>query len=58
VIAEGIEDRATADLLALMGCEEGQGYHFAKPLPVAELERQFLTNSTAPLKMLIDGQAA
>jgi EAL domain-containing protein (putative c-di-GMP-specific phosphodiesterase class I) len=41
-----------------MGCEEGQGYHFAKPLPVAELERQFLTNSTAPLKMLIDGQAA
>jgi EAL domain-containing protein (putative c-di-GMP-specific phosphodiesterase class I) len=31
VIAEGIENRATADLLATMGCEEGQGYFFARP---------------------------
>lgn len=43
VIAEGIEDRATADLLAVMGCEEGQGYFFGKPMPVADLEQQFLT---------------
>ncbi len=43
VIAEGIENRATADLLATMGCEEGQGYYFARPLPAAEIERRFLS---------------
>ena len=42
VIAEGIENRATAELLAAMGCTEGQGYFFARPLAVAELERRFL----------------
>ncbi|MGE0285788.1 MAG: EAL domain-containing protein [Bradyrhizobium sp.] len=41
VIAEGIENRATADFLVAMGCEEGQGYHFGKPMPVAKLEEQF-----------------
>jgi EAL domain-containing protein (putative c-di-GMP-specific phosphodiesterase class I) len=43
VIAEGIEDRATADLLEQMGCEEGQGYHFGRPVPAAEFEQRFLT---------------
>ena len=30
--AEGIEDPATAGLLAELGCEQGQGYLFARPL--------------------------
>jgi diguanylate cyclase (GGDEF)-like protein/PAS domain S-box-containing protein len=42
VIAEGIENGATADFLATMGCEEGQGYFFGRPMPVADLEHQFL----------------
>jgi diguanylate cyclase (GGDEF)-like protein len=42
VIAEGIETRATADLLVSMGCEEGQGYFFGKPMPVEAFEAQFL----------------
>jgi PAS domain S-box-containing protein len=33
VIAEGIEDEPTADLLLRMGCEQGQGYAFGKPMP-------------------------
>ena len=42
VIAEGIENRATADLLISMGCEEGQGYFFGRPMPAEAFESQFL----------------
>jgi diguanylate cyclase (GGDEF)-like protein/PAS domain S-box-containing protein len=44
VIAEGIEDRATVDLLLSMGCNEGQGYYFSRPIPTAEFEQKFLSN--------------
>jgi sensor c-di-GMP phosphodiesterase-like protein len=42
VIAEGIENDATAKLLATMGCQEGQGYHFGAPMPAQEFEQRFL----------------
>ncbi len=42
VVAEGIENRATADFLVSMGCEEGQGYFFGRAMPVEAFERQFL----------------
>ncbi|WP_245428746.1 EAL domain-containing protein [Rhodoplanes elegans] len=42
VIAEGIETQATADLLHAMGCENGQGYLFGRPLSVPEFEHAFL----------------
>lgn len=42
VVAEGIENRATADFLISMGCEEGQGYFFGRPMPAEAFERQFL----------------
>jgi len=47
VIAEGIEDRATADFLVRMGCEEGQGYFFGRPMPASEFEARFLTSPAA-----------
>jgi sensor c-di-GMP phosphodiesterase-like protein len=47
VIAEGIENRATADLLISMGCEEGQGYFFGRPVPARAFESQFLAVSQA-----------
>ena len=42
IIAEGIENRATADVLASMGCEQGQGYFFGRPMPGSAFENQFL----------------
>ncbi|MFZ4760075.1 MAG: putative bifunctional diguanylate cyclase/phosphodiesterase [Burkholderiaceae bacterium] len=32
VVAEGIEDEATAEALRAAGCDLGQGWHFAKPM--------------------------
>ena len=32
VVAEGIEDQATQDLLASYGCDMAQGYHFCRPI--------------------------
>lgn len=37
VIAEGIETAEHLTILRLLGCEYGQGYLFAKPLPCAEV---------------------
>lgn len=36
-VAEGIEDGATAQRLRELGCTYGQGYHYARPLPIDEL---------------------
>jgi EAL domain-containing protein (putative c-di-GMP-specific phosphodiesterase class I) len=36
-VAEGIEDAATGALLSSMGCEFGQGYHYARPLPLRDI---------------------
>ena len=36
--AEGIEDDATRLRLAELGCLQGQGYLFARPMPVAQFE--------------------
>ena len=37
VIAEGVEDGDTAKLLKEMGCDQVQGYYYARPMPVDEL---------------------
>jgi EAL domain-containing protein (putative c-di-GMP-specific phosphodiesterase class I) len=36
-VAEGIEDAPTGALLSGMGCEFGQGYHYARPLPLRDI---------------------
>jgi len=38
VVAEGIENAAVLALLHTLDCDEGQGYHMSKPLPVAEFQ--------------------
>jgi predicted signal transduction protein with EAL and GGDEF domain len=44
LVAEGVEDQETLELLAALGCDLAQGYHLARPMPaddVADLGRQF-----------------
>ncbi len=41
-IAEGIETAEQAKLLKDLGCQQGQGYYFARPLSAAEFEQQWL----------------
>jgi diguanylate cyclase (GGDEF)-like protein/PAS domain S-box-containing protein len=57
-VAEGIENRATADLLLSMGCEQGQGYFFGRPMPAQSFERQFLTAIKPKSAARETGQAA
>ncbi len=39
VVAEGIEDQPTWDLLTKLGCDTAQGYLISKALPIGELDR-------------------
>ncbi|HEY1472648.1 MAG TPA: EAL domain-containing protein [Pseudolabrys sp.] len=48
VIAEGIEDSVTADLLRSKGCEEGQGYYFGRPMPAWKFEKAFFSGDASP----------
>lgn len=45
VIAEGVESEAQRDFLAEEGCDEFQGYFFAKPLPFDDFVRFALSNT-------------
>ena len=37
VVAEGVEDRETWDLLGALGCDVAQGYHIARPMQPADV---------------------
>ncbi len=37
VVAEGVEDKTSLDLLESMGCDLAQGYYIAKPMPLSKL---------------------
>jgi diguanylate cyclase (GGDEF)-like protein/PAS domain S-box-containing protein len=50
VIAEGIEHREQQQALAELGCEYGQGYLFAQPLPKQEVEHHLAAGRLAVLQ--------
>lgn len=45
IVAEGVENLATAQVLGALDCEELQGYHFSRPLPLEQLESWALQHS-------------
>ena len=55
VVAEGVETTESLELLTGMGCEEAQGYLFARPMEAADFEQMLRLGG--PLKPRLD-QAA
>jgi diguanylate cyclase (GGDEF)-like protein len=49
VVAEGIEDTATLDMLREVGCDEVQGYHLCPPLSHDELMRWLARQEQSPV---------
>ncbi len=47
VIAEGVESENQLKLLAALGCSEGQGYYYARPMPGEALEAFLHDNAPA-----------
>lgn len=50
VIAEGIETAKQADFLEALGCVNGQGYYFAKPMPAAEFKALLVSSEQKGIK--------
>ncbi|MDX6198452.1 MAG: diguanylate cyclase [Actinomycetota bacterium] len=55
VVAEGVEDEATATALLDLGCDEGQGYFWTKALPAAELTRWLAAFGAQPVRPAATG---
>ena len=48
VVAEGIEDRLTLELLTDLGCDIGQGYFISRPMPADEVTFGSIPTSPVP----------
>ena len=46
VVAEGVEDTDTFDLLRELGCDQAQGYHIARPMKPADFLAWFATRES------------
>jgi EAL domain-containing protein (putative c-di-GMP-specific phosphodiesterase class I) len=47
LIAEGIENGDNAEVLATIGCAQGQGFYFSKPMEADEVERHLETHKAS-----------
>lgn len=46
IVAEGIENLEQVEFLKSLGCDQGQGYHYAKPMEFEELRHWIVRNNT------------
>jgi len=58
VVAEGVEDQATWDLLETLRCDIAQGYFLSRPLPSQELEHWLGERKEAAARWLDQGKEA
>ena len=58
VVAEGVEDQATWDLLQTLGCDIAQGYYLSRPIPAQDLERWLGERKGAAARWLDERQEA
>ena len=47
LVAEGVEDAATWEMLGALGCDVAQGFYLARPLPAAEIALWLHTRESA-----------
>ncbi len=50
IVAEGVENPEQMRFLQEVGCDEGQGFLFAPPMPADELERRFAHRCALPVR--------
>jgi EAL domain-containing protein (putative c-di-GMP-specific phosphodiesterase class I) len=50
VVAEGVEDAATLELLADLGCDMAQGFHLSRPVPADEFTAWVAASQWSPLR--------
>jgi len=50
VTAEGVETATQARLLASIGCDRLQGYHFGRPAPVGDFEARFADRTASTVR--------
>jgi EAL domain-containing protein (putative c-di-GMP-specific phosphodiesterase class I) len=58
VVAEGVEDLATLNLLAALKCDIAQGYYLSRPVAARDLERWLRERVEAPESLLDDRKEA
>jgi EAL domain-containing protein (putative c-di-GMP-specific phosphodiesterase class I) len=51
VVAEGVENQAVLDELALLGCDVAQGYHIGKPAPAEQFDPHVFTGNKLGTKL-------
>jgi EAL domain-containing protein (putative c-di-GMP-specific phosphodiesterase class I) len=50
VVAEGVEDKKTMDILIEDGCDAAQGFYFSRPLPADQLVHWLETSEFGPAR--------
>ena len=56
IVVEGVENEEEAEVLRMLGCRHAQGYHFARPMPAADVPRWLEDHSARVRRGAADGK--